>query len=139
MSSFLKPAAVVAMIAMAAVSLPAGAQQPAPAQPMPGMGTPTQPGMTMPMMGGMAAGGPMMQAMQKMMKGMAAAPMSGNADQDFAATMMPHHQGAIDMAQYELAHGKDPEMLKLARDVVAAQEQEIAQMQAWQAKHPVGQ
>jgi uncharacterized protein (DUF305 family) len=50
--------------------------------------------------------------------------------------MIPHHQGAIDMAKAELATGKDPEMRKLAEGIVKAQESEIAQMRAWQKAHP---
>lgn len=57
-----------------------------------------------------------------------------NPDLDFANSMIAHHQGAIAMAKIELEHGKDPEIRKLAEDVVAAQTAEIAQMQAWIAK-----
>lgn len=57
-----------------------------------------------------------------------------NPDLDFAQSMIAHHQGAIAMAKIELEHGKDPEIRKLAEDVVAAQTAEIAQMQAWVAK-----
>ena len=63
-------------------------------------------------------------------------PMIGNTDQDFVAGMLPHHAGAVDMAKVEIRYGKDPEMLRLAHSIIAAQEKEIVQMQRWQALHP---
>lgn len=60
---------------------------------------------------------------------------SGDPDKDFVLMMIPHHQGAIDMARLELKYGKDPELRSLAERIVADQDKEIQQMQAWQAKH----
>lgn len=73
-------------------------------------------------------------AMMKM-HGEMSAGMTGDADVDFAKGMIPHHQGAIDMAKIELKYGKDPELRKLAEDIVKAQEGEIAFMNAWLKKH----
>lgn len=74
-------------------------------------------------------------AAAKMHKDMAVR-YTGDADRDFAAGMIPHHQGAIDMAKVALQYGKDPELKKLAEDIIAAQEKEIAFLAAWRAKHP---
>jgi uncharacterized protein (DUF305 family) len=60
---------------------------------------------------------------------------TGIADRDFVSGMIPHHQGAIDMAKVVLAFGKDPEVKKLAEDIIKAQEQEIAWMKSWLAKN----
>ncbi len=53
---------------------------------------------------------------------------TGDVDVDFLQTMIPHHQGAVDMARAVIAHGKDPQVKALAEAIVVAQEQEIAQM-----------
>ena len=67
---------------------------------------------------------------QQMHEGMNIA-FSGNADADFVNGMIPHHQGAVDMAKVVLAFGKDAEIRKLAEAIVQAQESEIAMMRAW--------
>ena len=60
---------------------------------------------------------------------------TGNADVDFAKGMIPHHQGAIDMAKIVLQYGKDAEIRKLAEGVISAQEGEITFMKGWLAKN----
>ncbi|OJF90363.1 MULTISPECIES: CopM family metallochaperone [Rhizobium/Agrobacterium group] len=60
---------------------------------------------------------------------------TGNTDVDFVRGMIAHHQGAIDMAKIELEYGKDETLRKLAEDIIAAQEAEIAMMKDWLAKN----
>jgi uncharacterized protein (DUF305 family) len=69
----------------------------------------------------------MMEAMRRMDQGMAIA-HSGNADRDFAAMMIPHHQGAIDMARAELQFGHDLVLRRLAQAIIVEQQQEIEVM-----------
>jgi hypothetical protein len=59
---------------------------------------------------------------------------TNDADADFIRAMIPHHQGAIDMAKVVLQHGKDEQTKKLAADVIREQEREIAEMREWLKK-----
>jgi hypothetical protein len=53
---------------------------------------------------------------------------SGDVDRDFSAMMIPHHQGAIDMAQAELRHGQNEQLRRIAQEIIVEQQQEIAAM-----------
>jgi len=66
-------------------------------------------------------------AMAKMMAAMDVKP-SGDVDADFVATMVPHHQGAIDMAQAELRYGRNEQLRRLAQEIIVMQHEEIAAM-----------
>lgn len=72
-------------------------------------------------------------SMDRMMADMDVKP-TGDPDKDFVSMMIPHHQGAIDMARIELKYGRDPMLRAMAEDVVKAQEKEIADMKEWRAK-----
>ena len=77
-------------------------------------------------------------SMGRMDRGMAEAPMNGNADHDFASMMVPHHQGAIDMAKAELVYGKVPVMRRLAQEILVDQQSEIDAMRLWLGKTTAG-
>jgi hypothetical protein len=67
-------------------------------------------------------------AMNRMMKAMEVKP-SGDVDKDFVAMMVPHHQGAIDMARAELRYGHNEQLRRLAQEIIVTQQQEIAVME----------
>lgn len=81
----------------------------------------------------------LMAGMAKMNADMAAGGTASDIDVAFVCSMIPHHRGAIDMAKAELAHGDDPFARDMAEKVVAAQEQEIADMLAWLDRQAAGQ
>ncbi len=66
-------------------------------------------------------------AMAKMMAGMSVPP-SGSVDKDFVASMVPHHQGAIDMAKSELRYGHNEQLRRLAQEIIVTQQEEITAM-----------
>jgi len=69
--------------------------------------------------------------MDTMMVAMDKAGTQNGADQDFLAQMIPHHEGAIAMAQYEINHGNNFEMIQLAKSILQEQNSEVAQMRLW--------
>ncbi|MET0744515.1 MAG: DUF305 domain-containing protein [Microvirga sp.] len=97
--------------------------------------TATHHGMDVSAGGGSASDKAFEAASDRMMKSMGVKP-TGNPDRDFVSMMIPHHQGAIDMARIELQFGKDPMLRKMAEDIVQAQETEIAEMKRWLSNNP---
>ena len=96
---------------------------------------PHQAHMNMPMSTDSAMQQELMQGMNQMNQDMMAAEQYKDPDVAFAAGMLPHHIGAVKMAEVELKYGKDPEMRKLAEDIINAQQAEIEQMQKWLKAH----
>jgi uncharacterized protein (DUF305 family) len=113
---------------------------------------------SMPMSGAMPMGHMDPAAMQKMMQDMMPSPndpastkdfkaadmkmmhnmhvpYTGNPDVDFRTHMIPHHQGAVEMAKVALKHAKDPETKRMAQKIIDDQEKEIAEMQDWLKKN----
>ena len=74
-----------------------------------------------------------MQENQKKMNDMQ---MSGDIDRDFAMMMRAHHQAGIDMAKVEAESGKNPEMVKEAKKIIASQQKDIQKFDSWLQKHP---
>jgi uncharacterized protein (DUF305 family) len=74
-------------------------------------------------------------SMEKMHAAMGSIEASGNIDVDFVRAMLPHHQAAIDMAKTQLLYGKDPQMRRLAQEIITDQESEIELMQLWLKQH----
>src|SRR6185369_11597252 len=73
----------------------------------------------------------LMKNMETMHAAMAPVEPSGNEDADFVNLMLPHHQAAVDRARTELLYGKDPQMRRLAQEIITDQESEIQLMQLW--------
>jgi len=69
--------------------------------------------------------------MDKIHIAMGAVKRSGDRDVDFVKLMLPHHQAAIDMAKTQLLYGKDPQMRRLAQEIITDQQLEIELMQRW--------
>jgi uncharacterized protein (DUF305 family) len=74
-------------------------------------------------------------SMEKMHVAMAAIHPSGKSDVDFVRLMIPHHQAAIDMAKTQLLYGKDPQIRRLAQEIITDQQSEIEVMQLWLKQH----
>jgi Domain of unknown function (DUF305) len=73
----------------------------------------------------------LISSMDKMHMAMGAVKPSGDSDVDFIRLMLPHHQAAIDMAKTQLLYGKDPQMRRLAQQIITDQQLEIELMQRW--------
>jgi uncharacterized protein (DUF305 family) len=69
--------------------------------------------------------------MEKMHMAMGAVERSGKSDIDFVRLMIPHHQGAIDMAKAELLHGEDAQLRRLAQEIITEQHLEVQLMERW--------
>ena len=74
-------------------------------------------------------------SMNKMHAAMGSVEPSGDSDADFVRLMLPHHLGAIDMAKTQVLYGKDPQMRRLAQEIITDQQSEIELMQLWLKRH----
>jgi uncharacterized protein (DUF305 family) len=75
------------------------------------------------------------QSMGKMHVAMVSVKPSHDADLDFVQLMLPHHQAALDMAKTQLLYGKDPQMRRLAQEIITDQQSEVELMQLWLKQH----
>jgi len=73
-----------------------------------------------------------------MHEAMSTAKPSGDDDVDFVRLMLPHHEAALDMAKTELLYGKDPQMKRLAQEIITDQQSEIELMRIWLKQHSQG-
>jgi uncharacterized protein (DUF305 family) len=73
----------------------------------------------------------LMASMDRMHAATASVKPSGTSDVDFVRLMLPHHQAAVEMARTELLDGHNPQMRRLAQEIIADQESEIQLMQLW--------
>ena len=73
----------------------------------------------------------LISSMEKMHQAMASVEASGDGDVDFVRLMLPHHQAAIDMATTQLLYGQDPQIRRLAQEIITDQQSEIALMHLW--------
>lgn len=78
-----------------------------------------------------------LKMMDTMMTAMDTAPLDASPEGNFLRQMIPHHEGAIEMAKYEIANGKDPQMLQLAKSILTEQQGEIAEMRALLRLYPL--
>jgi uncharacterized protein (DUF305 family) len=76
-----------------------------------------------------------MSGMEKMHAAMMSVKASGDSDLDFMQLMLPHHQAAIDMARTEILRGSDPQMRRLAQEIITDQQSEIELMRLWRKQH----
>jgi len=80
----------------------------------------------------------LMKSVQTMHAAMETAKATGNDDEDFVNLMLPHHEAAVEMAKAELLHGNDPQMRRLAQEIITDQESEIQLMKLWLEQQKAG-
>ena len=133
--AILKSVGAICLGPLAALCLLSAAQaQTAPAT-QPSSGMPHIPPMQHDVNGSRGMGShDMRHSMMAGMEGMQKMQMSGDADKDFAMMMKMHHQQGVEMARMEVAHGKSPAMKAMARNIISAQNKEIAKFDQWLAR-----